>query len=175
MFHGQFALSACCESVSVGLQRHMCGTLVLCMQGVAINFVKSDDIRILRDIEQYYSTQVDEMVSNVASVANCWKHSVQPHLVWQYMQVVIATIMLSDYCFGCAANECGRLDLRKDGWSSLLICCKLSCKLTHSEAGLHACAYDGQQVLISLNCSAGTLLCCNFGSPECYMLQLLWM
>lgn len=33
------------------------------MQGVAINFVKSDDIRILRDIEQYYSTQVDEMVS----------------------------------------------------------------------------------------------------------------
>ena len=33
------------------------------LQGVAINFVKSDDIRILRDIEQYYSTQVDEMVS----------------------------------------------------------------------------------------------------------------
>ena len=35
------------------------------LQGVAINFVKSDDIRILRDIEQYYSTQVDEMVSCV--------------------------------------------------------------------------------------------------------------
>ncbi len=32
------------------------------MQGVAINFVKNDDIRILRDIEQYYSTQIDEMV-----------------------------------------------------------------------------------------------------------------
>jgi ATP-dependent RNA helicase len=29
--------------------------------GVAINFVKNDDIRILRDIEQYYSTQIDEM------------------------------------------------------------------------------------------------------------------
>jgi ATP-dependent RNA helicase len=27
-------------------------------KGVAINFVKNDDIRILRDIEQYYSTQV---------------------------------------------------------------------------------------------------------------------
>eukprot|EP00878_Enallax_costatus_P042430 GHUV01049789.1.p1 GENE.GHUV01049789.1~~GHUV01049789.1.p1 ORF type:complete len:117 (-),score=9.07 GHUV01049789.1:373-723(-) len=27
-------------------------------KGVAINFVKSDDIKILRDIEQYYSTQV---------------------------------------------------------------------------------------------------------------------
>jgi len=29
-------------------------------KGVAINFVKNDDIRILRDIEQYYATQVDE-------------------------------------------------------------------------------------------------------------------
>uniref|UniRef100_A0A672NQH4 RNA helicase n=1 Tax=Sinocyclocheilus grahami TaxID=75366 RepID=A0A672NQH4_SINGR len=33
-------------------------------KGVAINFVKNDDIRILRDIEQYYSTQVDEMPMN---------------------------------------------------------------------------------------------------------------
>jgi len=31
---------------------------------VAINFVKNDDIRILRDIEQYYSTQIDEMPMN---------------------------------------------------------------------------------------------------------------
>merc|ERR1712193_278724 len=30
-------------------------------KGVAINFVRNDDIRILRDIEQYYSTQIDEM------------------------------------------------------------------------------------------------------------------
>jgi len=35
-------------------------------KGVAINFVKSDDIRILRDIEQYYSTQIDEMPMNGA-------------------------------------------------------------------------------------------------------------
>ena len=33
-------------------------------KGVAINFVKSDDIRILRDIEMYYSTQIDEMPMN---------------------------------------------------------------------------------------------------------------
>ena len=33
-------------------------------KGVAINFVKDDDIRILRDIEQYYSTQIDEMPMN---------------------------------------------------------------------------------------------------------------
>ena len=34
-------------------------------KGVAINFVRSDDIRILRDIEQYYSTQIDEMVRSL--------------------------------------------------------------------------------------------------------------
>jgi len=34
-------------------------------KGVAINFVTSDDIRILRDIEQYYSTQIDEMPMNI--------------------------------------------------------------------------------------------------------------
>ena len=33
-------------------------------KGVAINFVMNDDIRILRDIEQYYSTQIDEMPMN---------------------------------------------------------------------------------------------------------------
>ncbi|KAH9313078.1 hypothetical protein KI387_028113, partial [Taxus chinensis] len=37
-------------------------------KGVAINFVQNDDIRILRDIEQYYSTQIDEMPMNVADL-----------------------------------------------------------------------------------------------------------
>jgi|Transcript_12298 ATP-dependent RNA helicase len=37
-------------------------------KGVAINFVKADDVRILRDIEQYYSTQIDEMPMNVADL-----------------------------------------------------------------------------------------------------------
>jgi len=37
-------------------------------KGVAINFVKDDDIRVLRDIEQYYSTQIDEMPMNVADL-----------------------------------------------------------------------------------------------------------
>jgi hypothetical protein len=38
---------------------------------VAINFVKNDDIRILRDIEQYYSTQIDEMPMNGKLAAGC--------------------------------------------------------------------------------------------------------
>lgn len=33
-------------------------------KGVAINFAKSDDIDILRDIEQFYGTQIDEMPMN---------------------------------------------------------------------------------------------------------------
>lgn len=37
-------------------------------KGVAINFVKEEDIRILRDIEQFYSTQIDEMPMNVADL-----------------------------------------------------------------------------------------------------------
>mmetsp|Transcript_5734 Transcript_5734/g.14691 ORF Transcript_5734/g.14691 Transcript_5734/m.14691 type:complete len:408 (+) Transcript_5734:226-1449(+) len=37
-------------------------------KGVAINFVRNDDVRILRDIEQYYSTQIDEMPMNVADL-----------------------------------------------------------------------------------------------------------
>jgi ATP-dependent RNA helicase len=37
-------------------------------KGVAINFVKADDVRALRDIEQYYSTQIDEMPMNVADL-----------------------------------------------------------------------------------------------------------
>ncbi|KAJ3202600.1 RNA helicase [Entophlyctis luteolus] len=37
-------------------------------KGVAINFVKNEDVKILRDIEQYYSTQIDEMPMNVSDL-----------------------------------------------------------------------------------------------------------
>ena len=37
-------------------------------KGVAINFVKDDDVRVLRDIEQYYSTQIDEMPMNIGDL-----------------------------------------------------------------------------------------------------------
>ena len=45
----------------------MCNSIITLPKyfaGVSINFVKNDDIRILRDIEQYYSTQIDEMPMN---------------------------------------------------------------------------------------------------------------
>jgi ATP-dependent RNA helicase len=37
-------------------------------KGVSINFVKEEDVKTLRDIEQYYSTQIDEMPMNVADL-----------------------------------------------------------------------------------------------------------
>jgi len=37
-------------------------------KGVAINFVTSEDVRMLRDIEQFYNTQIDEMPMNVADL-----------------------------------------------------------------------------------------------------------
>ena len=37
-------------------------------KGVAINFVTEDDVKMLRDIEQYYATQIDEMPMNVTEL-----------------------------------------------------------------------------------------------------------
>lgn len=37
-------------------------------KGVAINFAREDDVRILRDIEQYYSCQIDEMPMHVGEL-----------------------------------------------------------------------------------------------------------
>ncbi|KDD76349.1 DEAD/DEAH box helicase [Helicosporidium sp. ATCC 50920] len=37
-------------------------------KGVAINFVKEEDVSALKDIEQYYATQIDEMPMNVADL-----------------------------------------------------------------------------------------------------------
>lgn len=54
-------------------------TIVLCFcrigrggrfgrKGVAINFVTEDDKRILKDIENFYNTHIDEMPMNVADL-----------------------------------------------------------------------------------------------------------
>jgi len=41
-------------------------------KGVAINFVAQDDVRMLREIEQFYNTQIEEMpVCIVLGMLNC--------------------------------------------------------------------------------------------------------
>ena len=37
-------------------------------KGVAINFLTQPDVRFLRDIEQFYNTQIEEMPMNVADL-----------------------------------------------------------------------------------------------------------
>jgi translation initiation factor 4A len=37
-------------------------------KGVAINFVTRDDVRALRELEKFYSTQIEEMPNNIASL-----------------------------------------------------------------------------------------------------------
>ena len=37
-------------------------------KGVSINFLTRDDVRLLRDIEQLYNTQIEEMPMNVADL-----------------------------------------------------------------------------------------------------------
>lgn len=37
-------------------------------KGVSINFITQGDVRYLRDIEEFYHTQIEEMPSNVADL-----------------------------------------------------------------------------------------------------------
>jgi ATP-dependent RNA helicase len=37
-------------------------------KGVAINFASDDEMTLVRDIEQYYATQIDEMPMNIADL-----------------------------------------------------------------------------------------------------------
>merc|ERR1711991_88788 len=37
-------------------------------KGVAINFVTNEDVRVLRELEQFYNTQIDEMPAHVADL-----------------------------------------------------------------------------------------------------------
>jgi translation initiation factor 4A len=61
-------------------------------KGVAINFVTADDVRMMREIEQFYSTQIEEMPMNVAgeslrylhiSYTNILTSPCRPHLSTQ--------------------------------------------------------------------------------------------
>jgi translation initiation factor 4A len=40
-------------------------------KGVAINFVTQDDVRMLREIESFYNTQIEEMPMNIADREYC--------------------------------------------------------------------------------------------------------
>lgn len=37
-------------------------------KGVSINFINKNDVKYMRDIEQFYNTQIEEMPANVADL-----------------------------------------------------------------------------------------------------------
>ena len=49
-------------------------------KGVAINFVTQDDVRMMREIEQFYSTQIEEMPMNVAGKFHSDARTLYPKL-----------------------------------------------------------------------------------------------
>lgn len=73
-------------------------------KGVAINFVRTDDIRILRDIEQYYSTQIDEMV-RVALLPPSLLVIFPPHC-WSPSQCIFLSLLVQLRTNLCIPNSC---------------------------------------------------------------------
>ncbi|KKY18938.1 putative eukaryotic translation initiation factor [Phaeomoniella chlamydospora] len=53
-------------------------------KGVAINFVTQDDVRMMREIEQFYSTQIEEMPMNVAAQMRNPEIQYAQSLLWLY-------------------------------------------------------------------------------------------
>ncbi|KAB8606266.1 hypothetical protein FH972_025895 [Carpinus fangiana] len=74
-------------------------------KGVAINFVTADDVRMMREIEQFYSTQIEEMPMNVAGMycpsrfANVADHMLiffpRPHLDDRHERYWTTTLYVS--------------------------------------------------------------------------------
>ena len=70
-------------------------------KGVAINFVRSDDVRILRDIEQFYSTQIDEMVGPRPGCNNAFAFccTASPSVRWLYGPLKVSPVDIVLKCF----------------------------------------------------------------------------
>lgn len=56
------------KGVAINVSAPVYSSQLLLTRCVALQFVTVDDVRILRDIEQFYSTQIDEMPVNAAEL-----------------------------------------------------------------------------------------------------------
>ena len=82
-------------------------------KGVAINFVTGDDVRMMREIEQFYSTQIEEMPMNVAGKSTSISHEhknsannmTRPHLSTHtiYPTTTVSEFDCAAVSFGCPA------------------------------------------------------------------------
>lgn len=81
-------------------------------KGVAINFVTADDVRMMREIEQFYSTQIEEMPMNVAG--KFFLKNKPPSLYLLTMSQILSkyhTLLISTHAFDV------RLSLSAHYWS----------------------------------------------------------
>lgn len=71
-------------------------------KGVAINFVTADDVRMIRGIERFYSTQIEEMPMNVAGKCKCTLNVVIYEIYTKLILLQTSSVALS-----YLMSECG--------------------------------------------------------------------
>lgn len=85
-------------------------------KGVAINFVTADDVRMMREIEQFYSTQIEEMPMNVAGKSLASTSYTSTNINRSYLKLDLTVgamafqhfIYKSEPCRGDIVNFCAR-------------------------------------------------------------------
>jgi len=102
-------------------------------KGVAINFVTADDVRMMREIEQFYSTQIEEMPMNVAGEFNTCEYPCihvltnrRPHLnvLFDSIPGLLSSSNLSGTSAGASTCRCSLIrnaSARSDGVSSFCL------------------------------------------------------
>jgi len=68
-------------------------------KGVAINFVTADDVRMMREIEQFYSTQIEEMPMNVAGTYSHLPSTTRSSLTHRYRSHLDVTTSTLSRCY----------------------------------------------------------------------------
>lgn len=68
-------------------------------KGVAINFVTADDVRMMREIEQFYSTQIEEMPMNVAGTYSHLPSIIRSLLTHRYRPYLDVTTSTLSRCY----------------------------------------------------------------------------
>jgi translation initiation factor 4A len=75
-------------------------------KGVAINFVTAEDVRMMREIEQFYSTQIEEMPMNVAGVYFFFPNFGWPQHAYIFLRLDLSTIPERAQYFSNTGGQC---------------------------------------------------------------------
>jgi translation initiation factor 4A len=75
-------------------------------KGVAINFVTAEDVRMMREIEQFYSTQIEEMPMNVAGMYFFFHNFGWPQHAYIFLRLDLSTIPERAQYFSNTGGQC---------------------------------------------------------------------